>query len=323
VTDPTLHDVGEFAVVSRIQQRLGDVGAIVGPGDDAAVVSAADARVVVTTDMLVEGRHFRLDWSTPYDVGRKAAAQNLADIAAMGARSTALVVALGAPRDWPVSAVEALTDGLRDEAEVAGAVVVGGDLSGADAVVVAVTALGELDGRAPVLRSGARAGEIVVLAGVLGRAAAGLALLEADERTGPLVTALVDAHRRPHPPYAMGPALALAGATAMIDVSDGLLADLSHIAVASGVAIELDEDWPSEGDLGATRGAAQLLGVAALEWMATGGDDHALVATLPPGTPIPPGARRIGVVTRAPRGGVTAPGTAMSVAAGTGWEHFA
>ncbi|WP_345713343.1 thiamine-phosphate kinase, partial [Kineococcus glutinatus] len=150
---------------------------LLGPGDDAALVSAPDARVVATTDMLVEGRDFRRDWSGGADVGWKAAAQNLADVAAMGAAPTALLVALGLPRDVPLAWVLDLARGLAAGCAGSGAAVVGGDLSGAGEVVVAVTALGDLRGRAPVLRSGARPGHVVAVAGRLGRSAAGLALL--------------------------------------------------------------------------------------------------------------------------------------------------
>ena len=141
---------------------------LLGPGDDAAVLAAPDGRVVVTTDLLVEGRHFRRDWSSGYDIGRKAAAQNLADVAAMGACPTGLVVGLGIPADTPVDWLDALTDGMRDEGERAGASVAGGDVVRADLVVLGVTALGDLGGRPPVTRSGARPGQLVAVAGRLG-----------------------------------------------------------------------------------------------------------------------------------------------------------
>ena len=140
--------------LTRGRPASGDV--VVGPGDDGAVVAAGDGRVVVSTDMLVEGRHFRLDWSTPHDVGRKAVAQNAADIEAMGARVTAFVVGFGAPADTPAAQVNALADGMWDEAGRFGAGIVGGDLVSSPQWVVSVTVLGDLGGLAPVLRSGAR-----------------------------------------------------------------------------------------------------------------------------------------------------------------------
>jgi thiamine-monophosphate kinase len=286
--------VGEFGLIARVIDRLaGSPSVVLGPGDDAAVVATPDGRVVASTDVLVEGVHFRREWSSAYDVGRKAAAANLADIAAMGARGTALLVGLAAPPDLPVAWSLALTDGLRDEAEIVGAAVVGGDVVRSQTLVISVTALGDLDGREPVTRSGARPGDVVVLAGELGRSAAGLDLLEAGTREGELV----DAHRRPTPPYEMGPVLAEAGATAMCDVSDGLVADLGHVARASGVHIDLD---------------------AADELFLTGGEDHALVATLPAGVELPVGVRVIGRVTAG-----AAEVTVAGEPAGPGWDHFA
>jgi thiamine-monophosphate kinase len=294
VADATARDVGEFGLIARVIDRLASSPAVVlGPGDDAAVVATPDGRVVATTDVRVEGVHFRRDWSSGYDVGRKAAAANLADIAAMGARGTALLVGLAAPADLPVSWSLELTDGLRDEAAVVGASVVGGDVVRSETLVISVTALGDLGGREPVTRSGARPGDVVVLAGQLGQSAAGLDLLEAGTREG----ALVDAHRRPTPPYEMGPVLAAAGATSMCDVSDGLVADLGHVARASGVHIDLD---------------------AADEHFLTGGEDHALVATMPAGAALPAGVRVIGRVT-AGEPAVTVAGRP----APAGWDHFA
>ena len=229
-------DVGEFGLIARLSAAPGIPPAPYGPGDDAALVSTPDGRLVVTTDLLVEGTHFRRDWSSAYDIGRKSAAQNLADVAAMGARPTALLIGLGAPAGYPVADFDALAAGIRDECAVAGAVLVGGDLVAAPQLVVSGTALGVLDGRPAVLRSGARAGDAVGVVGRLGWAAAGLRLLRAGERAGPLV----DAHRRPEPPYALGPQLASAGATSMCDVSDGLVGDLGHLAEASGVTFEIE-----------------------------------------------------------------------------------
>ena len=236
---PLVAELSEDALLARIFPLL-PLGADthVPPGDDAAVVAAPDGRFVVTTDVLVEDRHFRRAWSSGEDVGRRAAVQNLADVAAMGARPTSLVVALVIPGDLPVSWVEGLARGLAAECAPLGVGVVGGDLSGGPVVVVAVTAHGDLAGLAPVLRSGARPGDVVAHAGVAGWSAAGLALLDAGRPE--LDAVLVDAHRRPVAPLAAGPVAARAGATAMLDVSDGLLRDAGRIARASGVRIDLD-----------------------------------------------------------------------------------
>lgn len=311
--DATAATTGEFGLIAAITARLSTSAAVLlGPGDDAALVDAPDRRVVVTTDVLVQDVHFRLDWSSAADVGHKAAAANLADVAAMGATGTALVVGLAAPGTLPVSWATGLADGLRDEAARTGASVVGGDVVSCDRIVVSVTALGDLAGRPPVLRSGARVGDRVVLAGSLGASAAGLALLRAGRTDGH--DAVVSAHLRPTPPYGLGPALAAAGATAMCDVSDGLVADLGHVATASRAGIEIDTATLT---LESLRAAAGALGVDALDWVLTGGEDHALVATLPPGAAPPPGVTVIGRVVAGH--GVTVPGKNLEQA---GWEHF-
>ena len=310
----TVADVGEFGLIARILARLPQrPPVLLGPGDDAAVLAAPDGRVVATTDLLVEGRHFRIDWMAAYDVGRRAAAASLADVAAMGAVPTGLLVGFGCPPSLAIAWVDGLADGLRDEAARTGASVVGGDVVRSDAITVAVTALGDLHGREPVTRRGAGPGDSVVVAGRLGRAAAGLALLERGHRDG----GLVDAFRRPDPPYAVGPLVAAAGATSMIDVSDGLLADLGHVAAASGVRVEIDAAaLPRDGEL--VR-AARDLGADVLDWLSTGGEDHALAATLPAGVPPPPGCRRIGRVLAgegiAVRGAQLPPGR-------SGFDHF-
>jgi thiamine-monophosphate kinase len=310
---PTLGAVGEFGLIARVtRDRAQPASTLLGPGDDAAVVAASDGRVVATTDVLVEGVHFRLDWSTPEQIGRKAAAANLADVAAMGAVPTALLVGLAAPSDTPVETLSGLADGLWTEAGSVGAGLVGGDVVAAAELVLAVTALGSLEGRAPVTRAGARPGDVVALAGRLGWAAAGLAVLQRGFRSP---GAVVGAHRVPEPPYAAGPEAARAGATSMIDVSDGLLADLGHVAAASGVMIDLrvPDVPPRLAELGPA------LGIDPLSWLLTGGEDHALVATFPPDVVLPAGFAVIGAV------GAGDP--AVLVAGGpfdgdAGWTHF-
>jgi thiamine-monophosphate kinase len=311
----TVAKTGEFGLIARVTARLGTGPAsLLGPGDDAAVVAAPDGRVVATTDVLVDGRHFRRDWSSAVDVGHRAAAANLADIAAMGAVPTALLVAFCAPPDLEVAWAEELTDGLAEEASLAGATVVGGDIAASPTLTIAVTALGDLDGRPPVRRSGARPGDEVAITGRIGYAAAGYTVLSRGFRS-PKV--LVAAHRRPQVPYAAGPVAANLGATSMIDVSDGLLADLGHIAAASRVAIDVRAEAfavPAQ-----MRDAAAALGVDPSTWILTGGDDHALAATFPAGTPLPPDWSLIGRVLDG--SGVTVDGKAWTGAA-MGWDHF-
>jgi thiamine-monophosphate kinase len=297
-TGRTVADIGEFALIDALRERLGPAATgpalLLGSGDDAAVVATADGRVVASTDLLVEGRHFRTDWSTPADVGARAAGANLADIAAMGAAPTALLVGLGIRPETDVDWVLGLVDGVVGEVTGAGAVVAGGDVVRSDdRLVVSVTALGSLEGRDPVTRSGARPGDLVAVAGRLGWAAAGLAVLSRGFRS-PRV--LVDAHRRPAPPYAEGPRAAALGATAMVDVSDGLVADLGHVARASGVGIDLSSDafhLPQE-----LTDTARALNADPLHWLLGGGEDHALAATFPPDVDLPMAWSVVGRVDR-------------------------
>jgi thiamine-monophosphate kinase len=309
----TLSDVGEFGLIAALVERFpqGD-DVLLGPGDDAALVSVPHGRVVVSTDLLVDTRHFRRDWASATDIGHKAAAQNLSDINAMGGRATALTVGLAAPPDLPAAWALELADGIAAEAGLVGASVVGGDVTRGDTVTIAITVLGAVDGE-PVRRSGARPGDVVAIAGRQGWAAAGLAVLARGFRS-PRV--LVEAHRRPEPPYAAGHHALVAGATAMIDVSDGLLADVGHVATASGVAIDIHAASFDVAEPLRAVGAA--LGADPMRFILTGGDDHALVATFPPTTPLPEGWRRIGAV--ADGCGVTVDGSAYDGPAGH--EHF-
>ena len=355
----SIGDLGEFGLIAEMAARMRPgPGTVLGIGDDAAVLAAPDGRVVATTDFLLEGRHFRRDWAGPADIGHRAAARSLADIAAMGAVATALLVAFAAPSDLPAAWALAVAEGLAAECARADASVAGGDVAQFGTVLLAVTGLGDLQGRSPVTRSGARPGDVVAVAGPLGRSAAGLALLEAgvavpladpsrpgegpppgDGAAAGEIAGLVRAHLRPAPPYDAGPEAATLCATAMIDVSDGLLADLGHIADASRVAIDVRtaalDTAPLESaartlatralpasarpPAGRTAGAAAADGAAAaLDWALTGGEDHSLVATFPPGMPLPARWSVIGAV-RDGRGvlvdGQPHPGD-------PGWDHF-
>jgi thiamine-monophosphate kinase len=263
--------------------------------------------------VLVEGRHFRRDWCSATDVGHRAAAANLADIAAMGAEPTGLLVAFCAPVDLDIGWAEDLAAGLSAEAALVGASVAGGDTSSSPTLTIAVTALGDLGGRPPVLRSGAQPGDILALAGRTGHSAAGHTILSRGFRTP---KALVEAYRRPEVPYAAGPLAAQHGATAMIDISDGLLQDVGHIAAASLVAIDVRSDAftvPPQ-----MRDAATALGVDPLHWLLAGGEDHALAATFPAGEPLPEGWHEIGRVYDG--SGITVDRKPWSGA--MGWDHF-
>lgn len=315
---PTAADAGEFGLIARIARRLAAAtagpGVALGTGDDAALLTARDG-LLASVDLLLEGPDFRRDWSGPFDIGAKAIAVGLADVAAMGAVPAAVLVGLALPPDTPVDWVDALTDGIADECRRAGAAVAGGDISGADRVVLSVTAMGDPAGLSPVRRSGAAPGQRVVLAGCTGRSAAGLAALQAGRDTDAALAAVIAAHRRPRVDYAAGRLLAEAGATSLIDVSDGLLADLGHIAEASGVRIDLDARAVPVAD--EVTAAAAALGADSREWVLTGGEDHAFAGTMPVDVAPPAGVVTIGEVGAG--SGVHVDGLPVS---GGGWRHF-
>jgi thiamine-monophosphate kinase len=339
----SLAELGEFGLINALAARLpASPAAIVGIGDDAAVLAAPDGNVVASVDFLLEGRHFRREWSSGRDVGVKAAARSLADIAAMGAVPTALLIALAVPESLPADWVLDFASGVAAECGRAGAGVAGGDTAQASSVIVSVTALGALpSAAAAVRRSGARPGDVIAVCGPLGHSAAGLALLTAGAAGGTYpgstavpdaaLAALVAAHLRPSPPYAAGVAAARLGATAMIDTSDGLLADLGHLAGASAVAVDVSAALlaPPEPLLAAARllergaSSATTPGVpaafpAAMEWVLTGGEDHALAATFPAEAALPEDWRVIGAVRSG--SGVTVDG--RPYAGPPGWRHF-
>lgn len=316
---PTVAQLSEGRVLERIFPRLPHAdAALVGPGDDCAVLAAPDARTVVTTDMMVHGPDFRLAWSTAHDLGWKAAASNLADVAAMGARPSGLVVALAVPETLPVVFLEELADGLREacEALAPGCGVVGGDLSVSPTLTIAVTAFGDLEGRAPVLRSGAHAGDVIAVSGDLGRSAAGLRMLFAEgvdeggapdrERADALRRQhphVIDGHLAPTPPIGDGVRAALAGATAMMDISDGLALDATRLATASDVTVDITGEQLGDD----------------VETALHGGEDHGLLACFPAGTALPGGFRRIGVVVERGASAVVMDGRAVGAA---GWDPY-
>lgn len=307
---------GEFELIDSITAHFAQHrGVLLGPGDDAAVLATSDARVAASTDMLVEDVHFKTAWTTPHELGRRAAAQNFADIAAMGGVPTALLVAVGAPPSLDPTWFDDVALGLETECALVGASVIGGDLAQSDKIVVAVTVLGDLQGRQPVTRAGARPGDIVALAGRVGWSVAGWLSLQRNVHISDDVVA---AYRAPAPPYAAGVDAAVAGATAMIDVSDGLVADAGHIADASDVTLEIETVALPVDDL--LREAASALAVDLSELLLTSGEDHPLLATFPAGTQLPPGFRPIGRV--AARGAAAVLVDGAPYTGRGGWTHF-
>lgn len=330
--EPTFADLGEDRIVARILARIPAAeDVLIGPGDDAAV-SEAPARLVSTADMLVEGEDFLHGWLDARRLGVKAAAQNLADVSAMGARPTGLLLSLAAPGRTTAGVVDGLVDGLVEEAARAGAAVLGGDLSEAPQIVIAVTALGSLPADAqPFTRTAAQDGFDVLLAGQTGWAAAGLDLLLASggvvpAGAPPLHARAIEAQRAPRPDYAsvaqlrraVDSSASASASAALIDLSDGLASDAGRMARASGVMIDLDGraldaladelvplaahllemDSGATTETGATETAATTRDRARLlarRWVLTGGEDHGFLAAVPAGTD-PLGWTRIGRV---------------------------
>ena len=321
MNDLSLAELGEIESLRRTVKRLKQgEHAIVGSGDDAAVVAATDS-FLVSTDTLVENHDFKLEWSTGFDLGFKSVASNLADIAAMGATPTVLVVAMVVPKTTKISWLEAFADGLQAACDQLspGAAIVGGDLASGEQVVISVTVHGQLDGLTPVLRSGAKVGDVVAVCGPLGKAACGLALLQSGNQD--LIRSYDDwvlAQLRPAPPIDQGVVANQAGASAMLDVSDGLIRDLGRIAKASNVSIEIERSqlagYEAMLDL-----PAQGLGVEPISWVLQGGEDHSLLATFPASAILPRSFKAIGKVVAGSENAVLLDGKPVS---DTGWDSI-
>lgn len=346
----TVGECGEAELLRRILARVPAARAgVLGAGDDAAVLAAGDGRVVITTDLMVEGPDFRSAWSSARDLARKACASNLADVAAMGADPTAITVALALPGETSVTWVEELAEGF---AEALGEMapdcgVIGGDLSTSGQLVIAITAFGDLRGGEPVRRSGARAGDVLALSGPAGRSGAGLSLLYSLARDargealaegiaalrsrGDAVAFVVDWHLAPTIDASLGLAAREAGATAMMDVSDGLLLDATRLARASGVRLDIDTSAfgsDIEAVDAALRAAMPELDESerrarAVELVVVGGEDHGLLATFPAGAKLPDGFRAIGQVHPPADGAASAVLVDGETREARGWDPYA
>jgi thiamine-monophosphate kinase len=306
ISEPTVFSLGEVEALKRAVAIFRKVpSTLVGSGDDAAVIAVPDGRFVVTTDTLVQDHDFKTEFSSGYDLGYKAVASNVADVAAMGAKPIALVVAMVITPDttqaWLEDFARGLQAGCDELAPEAG--IVGGDLAAGSQIVISVTAHGELAGDA-VLRSGAKVGDVVALAGTLGRAACGLALLQhEDSSLARAYDEWVSTQLRPQPPIALG--IEVAGtANAMLDVSDSLALDASRIAGASGVSIALEsrllQGYAAVLELAAqSMTARDSVGRDPLDWVLFGGEDHSLLATFSSAESVPKGFKVIGHVVAA------------------------
>lgn len=311
--DLQLGELGESEALAQIIPLLPPAPSVsLGPGDDSAILNAPDSRVVISTDMMIEGPDFRWDWSSPENVGWKAIASNAADIAAMGATPTAFQISVAAPESTRIGVLLGIARGVRDAigelAPLSG--VSGGDLSKAPVVTLSVTVLGDLGGRPPVTRSGARPGDVLAVAGELGLSHRGLVALREAGGDVAAIARLKQSdpavwhHLAPSPPIHLGVVANDAGATAMMDISDGLWMDATRMAKASGVMIELSPDYPWD--------EASLMG----------GEDHGLLAAFPPGATVPEGFVVIGSIGEArSEPGVLLEGVELGSQRG-GWDPF-
>lgn len=286
--------MGERALLTRFARAARAApSALVGPGDDAAVI--APGATVLSVDTAVQGRHFRVEWSSPAQIGSRAVTAAAADIAAMGARPTGVLVSLAAPVSAPVALVEGINTGVVERAAALGAAVLGGDLVEAGEIAVSITAVGVLDDEPPILLSGARPGDVLAVSGPLGASAAGYALISGDsEITGDAADEVLAAFRSPAPDLTQGPVAARHGASALTDVSDGLVEELRLMSAASGVVVDVDSAAVPITE--ATRRVARALGADVVSWALTGGEDHELLGAFADRGSVPPGWTVIGGV---------------------------
>jgi thiamine-monophosphate kinase len=279
---------------------------IIGIGDDGAVIAPSSLKSVLAADMAVEGVHFNREWSTLKEIGAKITAANLADIFAMGGDPKYLLVSAGLTSDFGIPEVTELAKGIASEAALVGAYVVGGDISKADQLVISISVFGEVEN--PITRSGAKVGDSVIISGLPGKSAAGLAQL----KNGHKDSEFISAHKKPEVNYKI--AKTFRNVNAMCDVSDGLLSELNHIVSASKVGIELDSNLLSQ-----IPGFTQLQTATKDEiWsvVLAGGEDHVFVATT--SAQIPEGAFVIGKVVSGSGVGVSG----ISELPATGFRHF-
>ncbi len=323
-----LSELGEFGFLARLQATLPSVlpGVVRGSGDDAAVLACGAPLLLVSTDAMVEGRHFRREWLSLREVGERAARAALSDLAAMGGIARGLLASVALPPDTEVAAAQALAEGLEAGALACGAHLLGGDLiSSPGPLFLDVTVIGETT--ACWLRSGARVGDLLLVSGDLGRSALALALLGRGVPLADLPLELSERFLRPQPAFDLVAALHPLGVvTAAIDISDGLLADLGHLADASCVHLQVDASKIPVA-MAAHRRASEL-GVVPVSLALSSGEEYEIAFTVPPEV-LPAvqravaesGARPVTVIGRVTAGsGVTAEGAELPPQGG--WDHF-
>ena len=310
--------LGEDGLVALLREGFPSTRGTIGIGDDAAVFASPGDRLVMTTDTLVEGVDFSLDYFSGSDLGWKAMAVNVSDLAAMGAEPAQAVATLCLPPDTTVGFVRGLIDGIGEGARAWSLDVVGGDLSSAERISLGLALLGHCE--SPFLRSGAKPGDAILVSGTLGGSFGGLCLLREDPRaTGPLV----ERHRRPQPRLELSRALRKVPVTSMIDVSDGLIVDLGRLMTASVTGCRVErESIPFDVSL-APAGLVNPRGAALF-----GGEDFELLFTVSEesvqqaadaGERIGVAITRIGLVTG---GGCLLDDTAFDDLEGEGWDHL-
>jgi thiamine-monophosphate kinase len=288
-----------------------DPRVLLGIGDDAALVKGASQQII-TTDLAIEGVHFRLDWSSPYEIGKRAAAANIADIMSMNGKCDYLVVAAALTGDESVDWIRDLAQGIDDQAKAAGAVVVGGDLARAEKVSLAITAVGNTE--KVIKRSGAKAGDLIYLSSLTGWSAAGLEILSKNlQLSGKAVATALNEYRAPM----LDLQVDFAAATSMSDVSDAILIQGEQMAKASGVKFEIDGALISATPefLELSTLAAEV-GADVWSWILQGGEDHALLATGVDLAGIP-----IGAVVEGSGISATIDGAEIKMAP-VAWSHF-
>lgn len=270
-----LSRLGEFGLIEKIARDTPKGrGVRLGIGDDAAWVANASGSCLVTSDLLLEGVHFDLRWTTLFALGHKTLAVNLSDIAAMGGIASYLILSLGIPTDYQSEEVEEFYRGIQSLAVKNGVALVGGDTSAAESLVISACVIGQAPYR-PIMRKGARVGNDIYITGTVGDSGLALKLLKSKpaQATSRHFSYLLSRHNKPMPRLAVGALLARGGfATAMIDVSDGLIQDLGHICQTSGVGAVLWEER-----LPLSRAYRALAGKEGIQCALSGGEDYELL----------------------------------------------
>jgi len=307
-----LRDVGESGLIEFLRQKYGGVArpGELPIGDDAAVVRVPGGRAVLSTDLLIEGTHFSLAYFRPEEVGGRALSANLSDLAAMGADPVCYLVALAAPPGIPVATVDAIFRGMAIAAGDSGIRLMGGDTCRGDRLTLCLTVVGAVGRGRPVSRAGARPGDLLYVTGSPGWSRLGLALLRGGRPSRPSGwrREAMRAHLAPTARWREGRAAARSGAVAaMIDVSDGILTDLSHLLERDGLgAVLAEESFPVSRSF---RAASAALGVDPLDAFLGGGEDYELLMAVRPARragflsaahAFPSGATPIGAVTKSP-----------------------